>query len=249
MATQKLNRQDEAAEARRRRLSALVKEEPSRIDKRPEDTVMVWPHLVVIEFLCVAALVMVLLIMSLFINAPLEEHANPDITPNPSKAPWYFLNLQELLLHMHPSLAGVFIPALLILALMSIPYLDTKVWPVGLWFSSAKGRWLALVSAVYTAIWVLALIIFDELVGVRPLLTRVGAPPVVVEIVVPLLVMFVLMTLLFLIIQRWSPTQHEVVIAFFTGFIITYLVLTVVGTVFRGSGMHLYYPWEMPPRH
>ena len=76
-----------------------------------ERLVYVWPHLVTIEFLAAMLLLLSMVVVSIIMQAPLEGHANADKTPNPSKAPWYFLNLQELLLHMHPSLAGVIVPS------------------------------------------------------------------------------------------------------------------------------------------
>ena len=90
----------------------------------PQDKVHVWPHLLVVEF--VAALVMTafVTIFSIFVNAPLEELANPNQTPNPSKAPWYFLGLQELLTMFHPMVAGVTIPGMAIFILILAPYID-----------------------------------------------------------------------------------------------------------------------------
>jgi hypothetical protein len=90
----------------------------------PVDKVHVWPHLLVVEF--VAALVMTafLLLFSIFVNAPLQPLANVNRTPNPSKAPWYFLGLQELLTMFHPMVAGVTIPGVGLFALILAPYTD-----------------------------------------------------------------------------------------------------------------------------
>ena len=89
----------------------------------------VWPDLVVMEFLTVVALTIILLVWALLINAPLLEVANPGISENPSKAPWYFVGLQELLVYFDPWVAGVMIPAIIIISLMLIPYLDSN--PLG----------------------------------------------------------------------------------------------------------------------
>lgn len=88
------------------------------------DTVLVWPDLVYIELICMVLLSVVLVVWSLTLRAPLEQPANPVVTPNPSKAPWYFLGLQEMLVFFDPAIAGVILPALIILGLMAIPYLD-----------------------------------------------------------------------------------------------------------------------------
>jgi hypothetical protein len=86
----------------------------------------VWPFLVRAEFIAGCALLLVLLIWSLVIDAPLEEPASPTRTPNPSKAPWYFLGLQEMLVYFDPWIAGVVLPTLIILGLMAIPYVDVN---------------------------------------------------------------------------------------------------------------------------
>ena len=94
--------------ARPYRLLALVKQDAVvRVQKEPDDTVMTWPHLLTIEFLAAGMMSIFLLLMGLFINAPLEELANGNVTPAVAKAPWYFLGLQELLAYFHPTVAGV----------------------------------------------------------------------------------------------------------------------------------------------
>jgi hypothetical protein len=89
-----------------------------------DDKVQVWPYLVRVEFLGMLIVLFILVIWSVFINAPLEEPANPALTPNPSKAPWYFLGLQELLVYFDPWIAGVVLPSIIIVGLMIIPYVD-----------------------------------------------------------------------------------------------------------------------------
>jgi hypothetical protein len=89
-----------------------------------EDKLHTWPFLVRSEFICALAVTVLLTVWSLTINAPLEEPANPTRTPNPSKAPWYFLGLQEMLVFFDPWYAGVVLPSFIIVGLMLIPYLD-----------------------------------------------------------------------------------------------------------------------------
>ena len=88
------------------------------------DKVHTWPHLVKVEFLIGLLTLIGLTVWSIFIDAPLEEAANPTLTPNPSKAPWYFLGLQEMLVYFDPWFAGVVLPSLIIVGLMVIPYVD-----------------------------------------------------------------------------------------------------------------------------
>lgn len=115
----------DAAPERMQRLLAVVKPESiQRVEKEPIDRVNTWPHLMAGEFLAVLAVTALLVIVSVFVNAELRELANINVTPNPSKAPWYFLGLQELLRYFHPQVAGVSIPQWLILGLMATPYID-----------------------------------------------------------------------------------------------------------------------------
>jgi quinol-cytochrome oxidoreductase complex cytochrome b subunit len=95
-----------------------------RVEKEPIDRVNTWPHLMASEFLAILAVTAFLTIVSVFVNAELRELANINVTPNPSKAPWYFLGLQELLRYFHPQVAGVTIPQWIILGLMATPYID-----------------------------------------------------------------------------------------------------------------------------
>ena len=93
-------------------------------ESKLDDKVQVWPYLVRVEFLASLFVMVVLVFWSFLIDAPLEDPANPTLTPNPSKAPWYFLGLQEMLVYFDPWIAGVFLPSLIILGLMAIPYID-----------------------------------------------------------------------------------------------------------------------------
>jgi hypothetical protein len=94
------------------------------VKAKPMDKVHVWPHLLVVEFVAALLMTAFTLLFSIFVNAPLLELANPNQTPNPSKAPWYFLGLQELLTMFHPMVAGVTIPGMGIFLLILAPYLD-----------------------------------------------------------------------------------------------------------------------------
>ena len=111
--------------ARPYRLLALVKQDAVvRVQKEPDDTVMTWPHLLSIEFLAGALMSIFLLMMGLFVNAPLEALANSNVTPAVAKAPWYFLGLQELLSYFHPTVAGVMVPTFVLVGAALIPFVD-----------------------------------------------------------------------------------------------------------------------------
>src|ERR687898_355481 len=94
------------------------------IEKQESDRVWVWPDLVYTELIALILCTVVLIVWSIFLKAPIEEPANPANTPNPSKAPWYFLGLQEMLVYFDPWLAGVVLPSLIIVGLIAIPYID-----------------------------------------------------------------------------------------------------------------------------
>src|SRR5215472_8620006 len=105
-----------------------------------DDKVYTWPNLVRNEFLCALFVMVVLILWAVLIDAPLEEPANPSRTPNPSKAPWYFLGLQEMLVYYDPWLAGVVLPSLIIVGLMAIPYIDTNPKGNG-YFTFRERKW------------------------------------------------------------------------------------------------------------
>jgi len=107
------------------RLLALVPPEGiQRVEREQGDRVNVWPHLLIEEFVAMLVLFAGMLIFSTFVQAPLREVANPNLTPNPSKAPWYFLGLQELLRYFHPMIAGITIPTFILVGLAAVPYMD-----------------------------------------------------------------------------------------------------------------------------
>ncbi len=100
--------------------------------------VHVWPFLLRIEFLAAVIVTLILMVWSITLNAPLEEPANPTLTMNPSKAPWYFLGLQEMLVYFDPWMAGVVLPSLILVGLMAIPYIDAN--PLGNGYYTYKQR-------------------------------------------------------------------------------------------------------------
>jgi menaquinol-cytochrome c reductase cytochrome b/c subunit len=107
------------------RLLALVPPEGiQRVEREQGDRINVFPHLLIEEFISLLVVLGFLTVFSTFVNAPLRELANPNLTPNPSKAPWYFLGLQELLRYFHPMIAGVIVPTLILVGLGAIPYVD-----------------------------------------------------------------------------------------------------------------------------
>src|SRR5947209_15994548 len=133
-----------------------------RARRERDEEVLVWPDLVFVEFICAVLFTVTLTVLSAAISGPLLDKANGDCTPNPSKAPWYFLNLQELLLHMHPALAGVVVPTVALIAIAAIPYIDRDTDDVGKWFAQPNAIPIMIFSAVYTAVIIPIMLLLDE---------------------------------------------------------------------------------------
>ena len=217
---------------------------------KQQGMVMVWPQLVSIELVAVLIFTAMLLILGTVVNAPLDLLANPDRTPNPSKAPWYFLNLQELLLHMHPTLAGVLVPGGALVLLAAIPYIDNTPQGTGRWFTTPAGKSIAILSIIYATVLNTLMIFFDEFVGVRPIIQgALGLPKVINEVVIPIAAMYGFSYLLVVLVQRrYGADKRHWLIALFSGFVASYIILTIFGTAFRGPGMHLFLPWDTAGR-
>jgi len=121
--------------------------------------VHVWPFLLRIEFLAAIIVTLILMVWSITLNAPLEEPSNPTLTMNPSKAPWYFLGLQEMLVYFDPWIAGVVMPSLIIVGLMVIPYIDAN--PLGNGYYTFKQRKSAILTFIFgfIVLWVTMIVI------------------------------------------------------------------------------------------
>ena len=118
----------------------------------------VWPYLVRIEFLATVIVTVILFVWSITLNAPLEEPANPNLTMNPSKAPWYFLGLQEMLVYFDPWIAGVVMPSVIMVGLMVFPYVDSN--PLGNGYYTLKQRRFALLMFGWGFLmWILLIVI------------------------------------------------------------------------------------------
>jgi menaquinol-cytochrome c reductase cytochrome b/c subunit len=270
-----------------------------RVRRERDEEVLVWPDLVFVEFICAVLFTVTLTVLSAAISGPLLCKANPDDTPNPSKAPWYFLNLQELLLHMHPALAGVVVPTIALIALAAIPYFDRSNDGQGVWWGTRDAVRIATFSLVFTFVITWVLILYDggkhQVLGIKlglfdawpnelkyfantraiqsaipwPEWTKsipylpfevnlrgqpfknLDLPGFIVEQFIPVVLMIGLPLQMLAIIRVWLGrlTRHDAMIAVFTGFMTTFVVLTIVGTAFRGFGMELYFPWDVETPH
>jgi len=200
------------------------------VRREDERWVMTFPHLILRELILFMAVVIALSLIALIFDAPLEGIANPLETPNPSKAPWYFLGLQELLHYFPPVVAGVLIPGLVVVALAVIPYARINLSAGPLWSGDERKirTWVGLVTAMLTILFA----------GFR-------CWPIVVPTLAVAGAMF----------AAYKGTEGGRFRRFLVGvtlpewimtwFIVVATLLTVIGTFFRGPGWSLVWPWNM----
>ncbi len=203
--------------------SALVKEAAEK------DQVLSYPPLLLSLLIGFEILVIILAIFSLIIDAPLEELANPEHTPNPAKAPWYFLGLQELLHLFPPFVAGVLIPTLVIIALVVIPYFDINLKREGLWKSQQQATFLWLTGVAL--VLVVGLAFFSAW-----------------SIAIPTILIYGLMILPYAIKKetRFSAWLSRLSLAEWVmiWFVLVATILTTIGILFRGPGWEWTWPWQ-----
>lgn len=205
-----------------RKTSAKVRGEKGR-------RVMSYPHLILREMIVFEVLTIVLVLLALVWDAPLEQLANPLHTPNPAKAPWYFLGLQELLHYFPKLVAGIIIPTLVVVALVVIPYFNVNVRGEPLWANNRRAR-LGIVLAL-TAVLLGFLSAFRAWTAVVPSAVIAG-----------------LLIFSYLVNPgkgRWGRYLASRPVSWWvmTWFITVAIVLTLVGTFFRGPGWTWVWPW------
>jgi len=226
-------------------LVETVRGESPLVGKGPDDTVFSFPIVLLWEIILLLGVTLAVFLFSLLKQAPLETIANPLVTTDPAKAPWYFVGLQELLEHMHPTLAGVIIPTLLVLFLLALPYVDHSRVGTGVWFTSMRGKRIVLWTALYTLIAMSVYIILDNAFSLRELLRDV-VPQWVAQGLLPATIMGVIVLLPVLVLWRVKSNIREVMLALFTVMFVAAIVFTLTGFLLRGPGFKLYWPGQMP---
>jgi quinol-cytochrome oxidoreductase complex cytochrome b subunit len=195
------------------------------------------PHLIKREVALTLVVLATILLIAMFFDAPLADKANPGLSPNPTKAPWYFMGIQEMLMHFHPVFALLVIPGLLVLGLLSIPYINYEANTAGIWFCSRKGRKTALLAVVIAILATVAAVLFDEFV-ISPSLA--GPPNMIRNGLLPFAVVLAVSTGFYLLVRKgFNATNNEAVQALFTLLMTAFVTLTVIGVWFRGTGMQL----------
>jgi quinol-cytochrome oxidoreductase complex cytochrome b subunit len=210
--------------------------------QRSIERVTTIPHLVQIELAAAAVVITILLLLAMFTPAPLEELANPNHPPNPAKAAWYFMGLQELLLHMHP-LAAMLLPGIVLIALAAIPFWDKKEDNIGIYFRSRVGKITAAAGALLSMVVVPLLILVDEFWLDLPALLPQW-PTLISNGLLPLLFSLLGLSVIYSWLRvLFKANQSEALAGLFSFIIVGFILLTLVGVYFRGANMALIWPF------
>ncbi len=214
-----------------RRIAFITKRTSPQVRVKDEDRVMTYPEAFFRAAVAIEVLAIALVATSLFWNAPLEGLANPMHTPNPAKAPWYFLGLQELLHYFPPVVAGVLIPGLVVMALIVIPYFNINVEAEGLWLRDKAKRMR--IFGIVVVIFCVFLAVFEVWVALVPT---------------------IIVAAFMLLAARTDPQtargfrqwlmQKPLSFWIMTWFLVELFVLTAIGTFFRGPGWSWVLPWR-----
>jgi quinol-cytochrome oxidoreductase complex cytochrome b subunit len=196
-----------------------------------------WPHLFLRELAVALLTIAAILVLAMLFNAPLAEQANPGLSPNPTKAPWYFVGVQELLMHFHPVFAILLIPLALLAGLFCLPYIHFDVDSSGRWFVSGKGRSLALAAAALAIVLTVGGVLLDEYLLPAQL---AGPPGFVSSGLLPFSLVFVVCAGFYLLLRKaFGANNNEATQALFTLLATAFVTLTIIGVWFRGTGMQL----------
>jgi hypothetical protein len=213
------------------RVAFVTRRTSPHVKAKDDALVMTWPETLFRVAVAIEVLAIALVLLALFWDAPLEGLADPMQTPNPAKAPWYFLGLQELLHYFPPVIAGVLIPTMVIVALIVIPYFNINVEAQGIWLRDKQRRMrivgvvVGVLVALFLAMRVWVILIPTVIVAAFLFLAAASLPDSPGRF------------------RRWlvsKPLSFWIM----TWFLIQASVLTVVGTFFRGPGWAWVWPWR-----
>jgi menaquinol-cytochrome c reductase cytochrome b/c subunit len=214
-----------------RRVVFVTRRTSAQVKVTDEDQIQTYPEVLFRAVVAIEVLTIALVGVALLFNAPLEGLADPSHTPNPAKAPWYFLGLQEMLHYFPPVVAGVLVPTLVVIALVVIPYFNINVEAEGVFLKNRKRR--ILIFYAFTAALCLFLLFFDVYVALVPTLIVAGFMALAAQS------------------SAQSPSPFRRYLAakplsfwIMTWFLFELAVLTAVGTFFRGPGWSWVLPWR-----
>lgn len=216
----------------------LVRKAKGVTVQNPEDKEMVKvnPNLVIREALVALGLFLGLLVFSMIFAAPLLDYANPHLSPNPIKAPWYFAGMQELLIHIHPTLAILVVPLAFIGFLLWIPNQKINTQNIGKWFYNERGRKLLVYSTSLSASITFAIVLVNEYLLTEILLS---GPPLLLGLVPFLLYISLTLGIIFFLQMKFKIDRIELFNAIFHIIISSYFILSLVSIFLRGINMEL----------
>lgn len=228
-------------------LAALVKGRTPAVGRGPENTVPTMPHLFYAELGVFMLTILICLGLAIWMDAPLKELANPNVPENPAKAPWYFLGLQELVSYS-AFMGGVGIPMIVVIGLGLIPYLDREKAGTGAWFGGPGGGRLVASSVAFGLAAVLAVEVFAIRFGwLREWFPDI--PQLVITFINPGTLIAAIYALYSLRVVRRFNSVRAGALALFTCFLCGFVVLTIIGTHFRGPNWHFYWSPADWPMH
>jgi hypothetical protein len=203
------------------------------------------PDLVLKELVTGLLLLATIFLISVFFNAPLLERADPAFSPNPAKAPWYFMGIQELLMHFHPFVSAILIPLLFVLGLIWLPFLRFDKQYEGVWFFNEKGKKLATLATIISLCTVtIAILISDFLINFEGWLPSI--PLIISSGLIPLtIVVTFFIILLYFIKKQYRTDMSELILFLMTFIVVAYIVFSITAIFFRGPGMQLMWPWNI----
>lgn len=228
------------------RIVFITRKTSAKVKGKITGQVMTYPHLLLREAIALQVLVIMLVLVALVWDAPLEQLANPLLTPNPAKAPWYFLGLQELLHYFPPLIAGIIIPTLVVIALVVIPYFQVNVQGEPIWAKNRERRLRIFIGSLAALLIFIGTFALKEATTSRLVdIVEATSWPVLV----PTLLVAALMLYAYYVPagrRTWSDYLCNRPLSWWvmTWFIIVSVVLTVVGTFFRGPGWSFVLPWR-----
>ncbi len=205
------------------------------------------PHLTMRLLNIVLATTLVTIVLAIFISAPLEAPANPEVTPNPAKAPWYFLGLQEMVGYS-AFVGGVLIPFLVVFGLAVIPFMDSEQDRLGTWFTGESGKKWAWIGLLWGSAFTIVSVFLGVSFPVREIFTGIESQ-LFFEIVNPAILLLLSFVALHFYALKMTHSQRTAAIATFSAFVISFILLTYVGTALRGPNWIFFWPWEAWPSH
>ena len=207
-------------------------------EKKLDHKIWSWPYALWSELAVLMVTLAILMLISVLVDAPLREQANPALPENPAKSPWYFLGIQELVSYSAFA-GGIFIPLGLVAFLISIPLKDHETIEFGRWFSGRAGISTAVSSAVFAIITTVLLLIFAINFGwIRDWLP---VPQLLIIFINPATLLTLLYALWSIYLQRKTGSRRHAAVALFTCVVIGYIIFTLVGVYFRGPNWEFFW--------